>query len=435
MHYRHIIDDMFEHRVGARGVSDAAYRRELAACRPALDRLRQRHAGGAEPLLHLPAARADLDALKPYAERLRREFDHVVVLGTGGSSLGGQTLAALADLGFGPRAGAPRLWFMDNVDPSTFDELFARLDLARTAAIVISKSGATPETLAQLCVLLERMQRELGAGHVAQHLIAITNPADNPLRRIASRIGCPILEHDPGLDGRFAAFSLVGLLPALVAGLDAAAVRAGAATVLDQALATREGGASEAAIGAALAVALWRERGIAISVLVPYLDRLAPFGLWYRQLWAESLGTRGKGITPIHAVGTADQHSQLQLWLDGPADKMFTMLIADTAGAGLRMPAALLGDDPRLAWLGERALGDLLLAEADATAVTLARAGRPVRRLRIGKLDEAVMGALMMHYVLETIIAADLLGIDVFNQPVVEDGKLLTRQYLVERAA
>jgi glucose-6-phosphate isomerase len=435
MHYRQIIDDMFERQVGARGLSDAAWRRELEACKPALDRLRQRHSDGSLPLLRLPAARADLAALQPPAQRLRREFDHVVILGTGGSSLGGQTLASLADLGFGPRAGAPRLWFMDNVDPATFEELFARLDMARTAVIAISKSGGTAETLAQLLVILDRMQRELGTGHVAQHLLAITEPGDNPLRRIAGRIGCPVLEHDPGIGGRYAALSLVGMLPAMVAGLDAAQVRAGAGTVLDQALGANEGGGSEPAIGAALSIALWRERGIATTVLMPYVDRLAHFGLWYRQLWAESLGKQGMGTTPIRAVGTVDQHSQLQLYLDGPADKMFTVLIADTACVGPRMPAALLDGDKGLAYLGERTLGDLILAEADATAATLAKAGRPVRLMRIGKLDEAVMGALMMHFFLETIIAADLLGIDAFDQPAVETGKVLTRQYLAERGA
>jgi glucose-6-phosphate isomerase len=434
MHYRQITDDIFARRVGARGLSDEAYQRELDATSAALQRLRQRHADGSLPLLRLPAARDDLATLRPHVERLRQSFDHVVVLGTGGSSLGGQTLLALADQGFGPRAGAPKLWFMDNVDPATFAELFARLDLARTAFIVISKSGTTAETLAQLFVVLDRLEKTVGKARIGDHLIAITEPADNSLRRIAKRIGCAVLDHDPGIGGRYSGLSLVGLLPAMIGGLDVAAVRAGAASVLDAALAARRGADSEPAIGAALSLGLWRERGIATTVLMPYLDRLGHFGLWYRQLWAESLGKQGNGTTPIRAMGTVDQHSQLQLYLGGAADKMFTLVIADTAGEGEPVRVDLTGDDTSLAYLAGRSLGDLLLAEADATAATLAKNGRPVRLLRIGKLDETVLGALMMHFFLETIITADLLGIDAFDQPAVEEGKVLTRQYLAERA-
>ncbi len=433
MLYQHQTDDIFSDAIGGNGLSRRAYEREIEQALPALRAVKRRHHDGSLPLLRLPAARDDLVALKPHADRLRG-FAHVVILGTGGSSLGGQTLAALTDIGFGSPPGTPKLWFMDNVDPATFAELLSRLDLARTAFVPISKSGGTAETLSQLLVVLDALEARLGKAKVADHLLAITEPKDNALRRIARRVGCPILDHDPGVGGRFSVLSLVGLLPAMAAGLDAVAIREGAASVLDPALAANDAESSAPAVGAALSVALWRERGIATTVLMPYVDRLAYFGLWYRQLWAESLGKRGRGTTPIRAMGTVDQHSQLQLYLDGPADKLFTLIIRETKGEGTAIRRESLDGDKSLDYLAGHSLGDLLLAEANATAATLAKNGRPTRVMRIDRLDERVMGALLMHFMLETIIAADLLRVDAFDQPAVEEGKVLTRQYLAGKA-
>lgn len=432
MYYRQELDDLFADRIGDRGLSRAAYAAELERAAPALEKLRQRHADGSLPLLRLPAARDDLAALKPHAEHLRK-FEHAVILGTGGSSLGGQTLAAMTDIGFGPARGGPKLWFMDNIDPDTFNELLTRLDLTKTVFVPISKSGGTAEPLMQLFVALEALEAKIGKAKLAEHMIAITENTDNPLRRIAKRIGCPILDHDPKVGGRYSVLSLVGLLPAMAAGLDVAAIREGAASVLDQALKANTPEDSTAAAGAAASVALWRERAIHTTVLMPYVDRLAYFGLWYRQLWAESLGKNGMGTTPIRAMGTVDQHSQLQLYLGGAADKMFTVLMKDSAGEGRKVTHAALGGDKSLDYLGAHSLGDLLQAEAEATAVTLARNGRPTRRLRFAKLDERVMGALLMHYMLETIVAADLWNVDAFDQPAVEEGKVLAREYLGAR--
>ena len=434
MFYSHEIDDALESKVGKSGLHRASLDRELARATAALDKFRQWKADGTLPLLSLPGTRDDLALLKPHAERFAR-FEHVIVLGTGGSSLGGQTLVALKDQGFGPQQGRPKLWFMDNVDPSTFTELVARLPLARTGLIVISKSGTTAETLTQFLTLLPEFEAKVGKDRLAEHVIAITEPSDNALGRLAARIGCPILDHDPKVGGRFSVLSLVGLLPAMIAGLDVAAVREGAASVLDPVLQASDAGDLAPAVGAALSVGLAKERGIGTTVLMPYCDRLGYFGFWYRQLWAESLGKGGNGTTPVRAMGTVDQHSQLQLYLGGKPDKMFTVLILDTAGKGTPIAPASLGGDKALAYLENRSLGDLLLAEADATAATLVKNGRPTRVMRIATLDERVMGALMMHYMLETMFAAHLLGVDAFDQPAVEEGKILTRQYLAARVS
>lgn len=429
MVYEHLIDSCFAETVGAAGLERAEYDAMLGRTSAALDALRAAHDDGRLPVLRLPAARADLDELRPIAERFRAAFDDIVILGTGGSSLGGQTLNALVDRGFGPPDGIPRLHFMDNVDPDTFDVLLDRLDLTRTGFIVISKSGSTTETMAQFLICLRAVRHAAGDGASARHFLVITEPKDSPLRLIAGRLSIETLDHDPGVGGRFSVLSLVGLLPAMIAGLDAAAVREGADRVLTSVLAGKAPSEVPPAMGAAVSIALNQAKGISTTVLMPYVDRLAHFGLWYRQLWAESLGKDGKGTTPIRAMGTVDQHSQLQLYLDGPADKMFTVVTAACAGHGPKIPVFTAIRD-KLGYLVDRTLGDVMDAEQRATIETLASNGRPTRVIRLETLDERAMGGLMMHFMLETMIAADLLGVDAFDQPAVEQGKVLTRQYL-----
>ncbi len=426
----------YDHDISACLVDEAArpaYQAELARCADGLEAIRAAHGNNSLPLLRLPAATGDLAALTPHVARFRSRFDDVVVLGTGGSNLGGKTLCALADRGFGPGPGAPSapgLHFMDNIDPDTFSALFTALDLARTGFIVISKSGGTAETLTQFLACFDAV-RGVVNGDAGAHFLAITEPNDNVLRRLAAAHDIATLDHDPGVGGRFSALSVVGLLPAMIAGLDAHAVRHGAAELLVPILAGAAAEDTPSAIGAAVSVALTRAKGVSQTVLMPYVDRLADFGLWYRQLWAESLGKGGQGTTPIRAIGTVDQHSQLQLYLDGPADKMFTMIMLDVTGSGAIVPPELTSD-PALSYLSGRRMGDLMDAEQRATAETLIRNGRPTRIIRLATLDEHVMGALMMHFMLETMLAAHLLGVDAFDQPAVEEGKILTRDYLAE---
>ena len=417
--------------IGANGLADEELDAVLARAEPALARLRQRHADGSLPLLRLPARRDDLAGLGALADEFRRRFAHVLVLGIGGSSLGGQTVASLADQGFGPRPGAPRLYFMENIDPASFAALFAAIDPARTGLIAISKSGGTAETLAQLLAVLDWLRRSLATESLGDRVLVVTEPRSSPLRRLAAAQRMRTLDHDPGIGGRYSVLSNVGLLPALIAGLDAASLRDGAASVLDQTLAAATPMDSAPAVGASLAVGFAERRGVRVSVLMPYVDRLAPFGLWFRQLWAESLGKDGKGTTPVRALGAVDQHSQLQLYLAGPPDKLFTLVTLDRAGEGAALPPDL-ASDPELAYLAGKRLGDLLEAEQRATATSLARNGRPTRLIRLPRLDERTLGALFVHFMLETIIAADLLGVDAFDQPAVEEGKRLARQYLGE---
>ena len=422
--YQHLIESCFADKVGQAGLDRAAFDALLNEAAPAIDNLRNRQKAGDMPLLSLPGRADDLDDLDPVAARLRADFDDVVVLGTGGSSLGAQALLALA-----PHAVGSRLHLPDNLDGDGFADLLVRLAPDRTAVLAVSKSGGTAETIAQTLAAMTWLKGALGDGAVADRVTAIVEPGDNVLRRLAARWQMQTLDHDPNLGGRYSVLSLVGLLPAMIAGLDARAVRAGADAVLQAALTNAD---APPIAGAAIAVGLQRAHGISTNVVMPYCDRLERLAAWHRQLWAESLGKDGRGLTPISSLGPVDQHSQLQLWLDGPADKSFTVIEVESRGRGPAIDLALTGDDPALSYLKSRTIGDVVAAEARATAETLAARGRPTRVMKLEKLDEKAVGALLMHFMLECIVAAHLLGVDPFDQPAVEDGKVLTRQYLAE---
>jgi glucose-6-phosphate isomerase len=430
--YRHDISGCLAETIGARGLDAATLDGMLARAAPSLETLRRRHADGSLPLLRLPQRRDDVRVLKrvlkDFRAAPRQKFRDVLILGTGGSSLGGQTLYALADA-----RALPRLHFMDNIDPTSFTTLFAALDPARTGVVAISKSGGTAETLTQFVICLDWLRAHMAETDLARRCIAVTEPRDNVLRRLALRFGLPTLDHDPGIGGRYSVLSNVGLLPALLAGLDVEALRQGAGEVLDATLGASSPRDSAPALGASVAVALSEAHGIGTTIVMPYIDRLAHFGLWFRQLWAESLGKDGKGTTPIRALGTVDQHSQLQLYLAGPPDKMFTLVTGEAAGTGA-IVARDIASDPALAYLAGKRMGDLLDAEQRATAQSLMRNQRPTRLIHIARPDARSMGALLMHFMLETIIAADLLGVDAFDQPAVEEGKVIARQYLGEMA-
>jgi glucose-6-phosphate isomerase len=427
------IDSALEKNVGPHGAAEGALDAMLERAQGALEALRRWHADGSLPLLRLPGKQDDLAAIRDAARGLAAGASDIVMLGTGGSSLGGQTLAQLAGYnvpGVGALREPPRLHFIDNLDPHSFETMLARLPLASTRFVAISKSGGTAETLMQTIAALAALKQ---AGIDARSaVLGISEPAKagrrNGLRELLGKHQVPMLDHDPGVGGRYSALTNVGLLPAAALGLDIAALRQGAAAALAPVLAKKPPAQVPAALGAALAVALAGSKPI--SVLMAYCDRLERFTHWYVQLWAESLGKEGRGTTPLAALGPVDQHSQVQLFMAGPRDKLFTVVTVDAKGQGPRMDAELakLAGEPGFAG---KSIGDLVAAEGRATAETLAKNGCPVRPLHIPKLDEAALGELLMHFMLETIIAAHLLGVDAFDQPAVEEGKVLAKKYLL----
>ena len=390
---------------------------------PAFAHMKARDNAGAKPLIELPFIEDDIKSLQKMADDIRRRFAHVLIVGAGGSGLSGRTLACLQSA-----FAKPSLHFLENIDPHAMGNLMEHMDAERTCVLVISKSGSTVETLSQFYVLLEHATKTLGAKKAAEHFIIITTPSsENPMQAMADERGITVLPHADNIGGRFSILTNVGLLPAAIAGLDIAALRRGARDVVQQMDAATHPRDCAPALGAAIQVA-HMQKNRNISVMLPYCERLSGFSSWYRQIWAESLGKNGKGSTPIRAVGTTDQHSQLQLYLDGPDDKLFQLVLQNRAGTGQPIPTPARAD---LAYMQGKTTGDIMAAEQKATFETLVAKARAVRVFTLDTLAEPQIGALLMHFMLEVIFTADLLGVNPFDQPAVEDGKRRARDYLL----
>jgi glucose-6-phosphate isomerase len=437
--YTHAIAGCLDGAIGTHGLTKPQLDAWLAKLTPHLRELMADYDQSRLAVLRIPEATADLAEAATALAKLAAGAKTVVFFGTGGSGLGGQTLAQLAGWNIPGGADAaqkmrPRTRFYDNLDADTLSRGIGDLDLASTRFVVTSKSGNTPETLVQALVVLDALSKAGLTAKIPSLLLGITEPAKagvkNGLRGLFAAKGIPLLEHHTGIGGRFSVLTNVGLLPALARGLDAGAVRAGAKSVVDAMRAAKSPADFAPAVGAALAVALSKDKGIRIQVMMPYTDRLGKFGHWFVQLWAESLGKKGEGTSPIACLGPLDQHSQLQLFMDGPREHLMTVLRVASAGQGPKIDAAL-AKAAGLEEMAGRHVGDLVAAQAQGVPAALASAGRPVRTFDIAKLDEFTMGALLMHFMLETILAGRLLGIDPFDQPAVELAKVLSRERLV----
>jgi glucose-6-phosphate isomerase len=437
------VEGCLEATIGPLGLPQASLDKNLKTLEPRLASLRKAHAEGTLPLLRVPEWREDIEAARATLKKLSHGARTLVFFGTGGSSLGGQTLAQLGGWGIpgDDKHGSeerPRTRFYDNLDARTLELSLAGLDLKTSRFVVISKSGGTPETLVQITAAIEAVRQAGLAAKIPELFLAVTEPPakgkSNGLRALCQHFTIPVLDHDPDIGGRFSGLTNVGLLPALARGLDVAALREGAQGVIDSLLNAKTASVFAPAIGAATAIGLAKERGVRANIMLPYSDRLSRFAAWYVQLWGESLGKGGEGTTPVAALGPVDQHSQLQLYLDGAPQHFITVIREDCAGRGPRVPpdlAKLAGAD----YLAGHAAGDLVAGQQRAIPEALIAAGRPVRTIDLEVLDERALGALMMHFMLETILSAHLLGVDPFDQPAVESGKVLTRRYLAGEAS
>ncbi|MBI1954423.1 MAG: glucose-6-phosphate isomerase [Proteobacteria bacterium] len=364
------------------------------------------------PYLQILTQKDDLLALESYKDYFS-SFETVLILGTGGSSLGGKTLYQA----LGKRS-LKKLIFYDNVDPYSFHALLSSLDLVKTAVLAISKSGNTAETLMQLLLCMQTYQEH--SLSLKDHFFLTCEQDQNAFYEIAKKHHLITFPHPKDIGGRFAVFTLVGLLPALLMGLKGELLRYGAKEYYEQ---YKRQISEDISILYALAHQHYTQ-----CVMMPYSDRLQSFCLWYRQLWAESLGKEGKGLTPIEALGTVDQHSQLQLYLDGPRDKIFTLIYVKDSPSTNKILDTY--SHPFLQPLLHKTMNDLFFAEYQATLQTLVEKGCPSRSIILPQLDELTLGALLNHFIMETLGMAHLLNINPFDQPAVEKSKRLTYSFL-----
>lgn len=338
--------------------------------------------------------------------------EHLVVIGTGGASLGAQALCAIT-----PQAR--NVHFIKNCDAESIRRLLAVLPCANTSWLIVSKSGETVETLAAALAVKAHCAAENIA--LTGRVTAITTPGASSLRTLAQSEHWRVLDHPANLGGRFSVFSVVGMFPLAFAGLDTRALIADVDGHFVQQLRQQS--------DALFAAASWFAASLPeqpLHVMLAYGDRLSAFTQWYKQLWAESLGKDLKGPTPITAIGAIDQHSQLQLYLGGPRDKLFTVLAPSDDTPPMQLAASSV---PQLAYLSASSMQDIMRASADATIATLRAHGIAVR-VCATPWDVTHVAHFMLDVMLETLLTAAMLDVDPFNQPTVEEGKLRARRAL-----
>ncbi|CAN5916488.1 glucose-6-phosphate isomerase [soil metagenome] len=399
------------------------------------------HASGTLGFLDLPGdAALHRQTLDFVAGQRGRHADDaltdVVVLGIGGSALGPIALrTALCApqwnlLDDAARGGNPRLHVLDNVDPANISALLARLDLRHALFVVTSKSGGTAETMAQYLIIRQRLEAALGAEAAKARLVFVTDPEKGALRAIARAEGVTALDIPANVGGRFSVLTPVGILPAALVGIDTTALLQGAAEMRTR-CASGTIGKNVAGTYAALQHLADARHGRHIQVLMPYSDALRDMADWFVQLWAESLGKHrspgdaGVGPTPLGALGATDQHSKVQLFMEGPGDKTVTFIGVQEGGVDVEIPR-LHQDIPELAYLGGHRLSELLDIERRATAGALARRGRPNMTLTLERVDAWHVGGVLMFLELATAYAGQLYGVNAFDQPGVELGKQFT---------
>ncbi len=414
---------------------------ELDALAPAIsvahERIWSEHGAGEQRWLDLPDNSALSDDIASFASEASTLYDDYLLIGIGGSSLGAiATIQALAHphRNLQPKEvrGGPRFFVLDNPDPEKIAATLETVDLTKTLVNVVTKSGQTAETMANFLVTLDALEAAVGKDRARSQVLATTDPSSGLLRQLADEEGYRTFEVPVGVDGRQTVLSAVGLIPAALAGIDIHALLAGAAALRDRCK-TPDLRANPAYLLAALNYLASTTRGKSILVTMPYADALYGISDWFRQLWAESLGKRlsttGEevfaGQTPIKALGAIDQHSQIQLYTEGPNDKVISLIRTSAYRQEVTIadPPASIDE---LAYLKHAELGQLLDREALATAWALTEARRPNYTIAVPAIDPGIVGELFFLYELQTVMAGALFDVNPFGQPGVEAGKNAT---------
>ncbi len=340
----------------------------------------------------------------------------IILFGTGGSNLGARALHNINN------KKKIDIDFYDNIDPITFENSFNNINFKTTGFIIISKSGNTPETLAQFSSLYQMALQSKNVDNFLSNILIITEFKDSALYRIAKEKDCSLLEHNNEIGGRFSVFSNVGVVPALLSGLDISSLYSGAAEMIKN---------IDEFSALNLAKFLFEKKDIyKTNVLMTYSDNLYFFGKWYLQLWAESIGKNKRGITAIHSIGTTDQHSQLQLYLDGPEDKFYTFITTNHSKKGPKINNDIFKKTD-IDFFNDKKIGDLMQAEQIATMETFRLNNFSFREIFLPTIDEYNVGKLLCLSIIETIASCIYFDVNPFDQPAVEQGKILTKKFLL----
>lgn len=436
-------DNAMEKVVGAEGLRVSEL--DERAAKSAVSDFRERVDAGEIGFPNVPEDKDTPAAIAEFAEELRGSIDDVLLVGIGGSALGAYALDVAMrgphPLQTAPNPGdtkrdgtaaaaRPRLVVLDNVDPGLVGAALELLNPKRTAVCVVAKSGSTAETLATFLIVREWMLAALGSRARAQ-IIAVTDAKKGDLLAIAREEKYPLFFVPENVGGRFSVLTPVGLVPAALMGLDIGKLLRGAREA--SAICWSEKLKENPALASAVVHHALDRRGKAIEVVFAYSSYLWGAAFWYRQLWAESLGKAesrsgrqvAAGQTPVAALGVTDQHSQLQLYIEGPNDKMITFWEVERPRVDVRIPKDLSQYDS-CRYLGGKSLGTLFRAERVATEAALTKAGRPNCRWTLPRVEEYSLGAFFQMLEFQTAFAGELYGVNAFDQPGVELGKKMT---------
>jgi glucose-6-phosphate isomerase len=414
-----IFSNMMSEVLGEKGISE----RQIEALR---DRINKAHLELTErkwpELAFQDLVSQDTGEVVRIAEHIKETSEDFLILGIGGSALGPRAiLKALSP--FHNLRKKPRIFICDNADPRTLDTILSMTDMGKVSVNVITKSGSTAETMASFMIIWNALSKSMGVKG-KERIIATTDPEKGNLRKIAADKGLMSLSIPPGVGGRYSVLSPVGLLLAEVAGVKSKEMLKGAADIHEK-CSDPEVWKNPAYLFGALLYLMDKDEKRNINVMLPYADGLKCFAEWFCQLWSESLGKLGTGTTPYPSLGSVDQHSQLQLWMEGPEDKSILFLRVEDHGKNVRIPE-IFKDMDGIAYLGGHLLSELINSEQEATELALSKNKRPSMTLVIPSVDPYHLGQLFYFFEMATAFAGFLYGVNPFNQPGVEESKNFT---------
>lgn len=431
------VNNMMAENIGKYGISQEELNAAAKKAESAFENIQQNRGTGMMGWTELPYNQEDIvkDILNT-AKQIQEKFEYFVVLGIGGSALGPLALhQAIKHLRYNElpkekRGNCPKLYVEDNVDPERMASLLDIIEPEKTCFNVVTKSGSTSETMAQYLIIWDLLKQKLG-DRAKDHIIATTDAAKGNLIKLVKQEGFKHFVIPAGVGGRFSELCPVGLLPAAVCGIDIKVLLSGAAYM--DSLCNSADIYKNPALMAAVTQYIAMEKGMNISVMMPYADSLKLMADWYCQLWGESLGKRFNlngeevfvGQTPVKALGITDQHSKIQLYTEGPFDKVITFLGVDSYRTDVPIPQGC-EDIPDVNFLSGHSMAELIKAEQTATEYAVAKSGKLSRTITLPQVNEFTMGQLLFFFELETAYAGAMLNINTFDQPGVEEGKNAT---------
>ncbi len=366
-----------------------------------------------------------IDEFINIAERIKDRFDYFVLIGIGGSSLGSEMLFQALKGFYHNLNDKPKFFILDNIDTDKIEEILNSIKLKKTFFYVVSKSGKTIETITNFLMVLTKV-RDINPNWRKQFLIASDN-TENFLGRFAKENGIDFILLDKNLGGRYSVLSAVGLIPSAVLSINIEALIDGAKKVRDIFINETDIFRNPSALIGSIYYLLDISKSKNILILMPYSDRLSSFVDWFRQLWAESLGKNLKGQTPVKSIGTLDQHSQLQLYLDGKKDKVITFLNVKHRSKDFKLPLNL---PKEISFLAGKSIDDVLKSEMYAIREIITQKSIPNLTINLDEISPYNMGKLIMLFETATAFAGHLYNVNPFNQPAVEEGKKVIYEYL-----